>query len=258
MPERHKRAFEEYLRGRDTKKLFKGVRIDTPYGERKIIKCLPDRELLRITKDLAAEKALYTMDADQSGHIWDWEKKLIKQFEGVLAETFAHIALMCLLPQAAVDRFDLEREDFRYDVKEYDVRLRCGGQIYKFEVRNSNSYKTAIGEGYGSLDVLGAYVNKYKTRETLADYFIRPLLQSETLCPELPDHKNADELAEKLLGGRGACRVHGGGFAGTIQAFVPLDALEHFRRGMEAVLGVGSCHILSVRPEGGVLLEEYA
>ena len=65
-------------------------------------------------------------------------------------------------------------------------------------------------------------------------------------------------LAEKLLGGRGACRVHGGGFAGTIQAFVPLDALEHFRRGMEAVLGVGSCHILSVRPEGGVLLEEYA
>ena len=64
--------------------------------------------------------------------------------------------------------------------------------------------------------------------------------------------------AEKLLGGRGACRVHGGGFAGTIQAFVPLDALEHFRRGMEAVLGAGSCHILSVRPEGGVLLEEYA
>ena len=38
----------------------------------------------------------------------------------------------------------------------------------------------------------------------------------------------------------------------------PLDALEHFRRGMEAVLGAGSCHILSVRPEGGVLLEEYA
>ena len=65
-------------------------------------------------------------------------------------------------------------------------------------------------------------------------------------------------LAEKLLGGRGACRVHGGGFAGTIQAFVPLDALEHFRCGMEAVLGAGSCHILSVRPEGGVLLEEYA
>ena len=63
-------------------------------------------------------------------------------------------------------------------------------------------------------------------------------------------------LAAKLLGGRGACRVHGGGFAGTIQAFVPMDMLEGFRAGMEAVLGKGSCHVLSIRPEGGILLEE--
>ena len=63
-------------------------------------------------------------------------------------------------------------------------------------------------------------------------------------------------LAAQLLGGRGACRVHGGGFAGTIQAFVPLDLLESFRAGMEAALGAGSCHVLSIRPEGGILLEE--
>ncbi len=63
-------------------------------------------------------------------------------------------------------------------------------------------------------------------------------------------------LAEKLLAGRGACRVHGGGFAGTIQAFVPLDALDTFRSGMDAVLGEGSCHILSIRSAGGILLEE--
>ena len=63
-------------------------------------------------------------------------------------------------------------------------------------------------------------------------------------------------LAAKLLNGRGACRVHGGGFAGTIQAFVPLDLLDGFRAGMEAALGEGSCHVLSIRPEGGILLEE--
>ena len=63
-------------------------------------------------------------------------------------------------------------------------------------------------------------------------------------------------LAAHLLQGRGACRVHGGGFAGTIQAFVPLDMLEALRRGMEAALGEGSCHVLSIRPEGGILLEE--
>ena len=43
-------------------------------------------------------------------------------------------------------------------------------------------------------------------------------------------------VAEDLLDGRGACRVHGGGFAGTMQAFVPLDMLESFIAGMEQVL----------------------
>ncbi|MDO4973854.1 MAG: galactokinase family protein [Eubacteriales bacterium] len=62
-------------------------------------------------------------------------------------------------------------------------------------------------------------------------------------------------LAEKLLGGRGACRVHGGGFAGTIQAFVPLDMLARFRSEMDAALGEGSCLVLSIRSAGGILLE---
>ncbi len=63
-------------------------------------------------------------------------------------------------------------------------------------------------------------------------------------------------LTEKLLGGRGACRVHGGGFAGTIQAFVPVDELESFRAETDRVLGSGSCQVLSIRRSGGVLLEE--
>ncbi len=59
-------------------------------------------------------------------------------------------------------------------------------------------------------------------------------------------------LCEKLLAGRGAYRVHGGGFAGTVQAFVPMDMLESFRSGMDAVLGEGACHVLNIRPQGGV------
>lgn len=59
-------------------------------------------------------------------------------------------------------------------------------------------------------------------------------------------------LAEKLLRGRGACRVHGGGFAGTIQAFVPHDLLEEFQQGIARVLGCGKCHVLQIRPEGGI------
>lgn len=62
-------------------------------------------------------------------------------------------------------------------------------------------------------------------------------------------------LAEKLLDGHGACRVHGGGFAGTALAFVPKDQLEAFRAGFERVMGKGSCHVLSIREAGGTVLE---
>ena len=59
-------------------------------------------------------------------------------------------------------------------------------------------------------------------------------------------------LCGKLLDGRGGYRVHGGGFAGTVQAFVPVDMLEEFQKGMDAVFGDGACHVLAIRPEGGV------
>ena len=61
--------------------------------------------------------------------------------------------------------------------------------------------------------------------------------------------------AERLLDA-GACRVHGGGFAGTIQAFVPNDDLELFKNGMEALFGAGKCHILHIRPQGGCVVAE--
>ena len=59
-------------------------------------------------------------------------------------------------------------------------------------------------------------------------------------------------LCEELLDGKGAWRVHGGGFAGTIQAFVPVDMLAEFKHRMELVFGEKSCYVLSIRPVGGV------
>ena len=62
-------------------------------------------------------------------------------------------------------------------------------------------------------------------------------------------------LCDKLLGDRGAYRVHGGGFAGTVQAFVPFDMLDGFKTEIESVLGEGMCHVLSIRPVGGYELK---
>lgn len=61
-------------------------------------------------------------------------------------------------------------------------------------------------------------------------------------------------LAQRLLDGCGAWRVHGGGFGGTTQNFVPEEKLPKFISSMEAVFGPGSCHVLTVRPCGGVCL----
>ena len=61
-------------------------------------------------------------------------------------------------------------------------------------------------------------------------------------------------LCERMLEGRGAVRVHGGGFGGTAQAFVPLDMLDGFRDRVEASLGRGCCHVVRIRPAGGIRL----
>ena len=61
-------------------------------------------------------------------------------------------------------------------------------------------------------------------------------------------------LAERALDATGAVRVHGGGFAGTIQAFVPLDRVKNFKAELERVLGEGRCHVLRIRPQGGCVV----
>ncbi len=62
-------------------------------------------------------------------------------------------------------------------------------------------------------------------------------------------------LCDTLLGERGAYRVHGGGFAGTVQAFVPNDMLDTFRAEIERILGKGCCHVLRIEPDGGRRLD---
>ena len=57
-------------------------------------------------------------------------------------------------------------------------------------------------------------------------------------------------LCDSILGERGAFRVHGGGFGGTVQAFVPDDMLDEFKAGIEKVFGAGSCHVMKIRSRG--------
>lgn len=58
--------------------------------------------------------------------------------------------------------------------------------------------------------------------------------------------------SDVLLGNHGVSRVHGGGFAGTIQAFVPNDMVDMYKKSIEDIFGKDACHVLKIRKYGGV------
>ena len=62
------------------------------------------------------------------------------------------------------------------------------------------------------------------------------------------------ERARTLATADGVGRVHGGGFAGTVQALVPLKTLDKFVAGMEELTGKGSCHVIRLRDHGSIKL----
>ncbi len=79
-------------------------------------------------------------------------------------------------------------------------------------------------------------------------------------APSLPRQQDmtvALALAQQVLDGCGAWRVHGGGFGGTTQNYVPFGKLDEFTTLMESVFGVGSCHVLRIRPCGGIMLQPH-
>lgn len=80
------------------------------------------------------------------------------------------------------------------------------------------------------------------------------MLNQNVYTPKDPTEQKlslALAISKELLDGKGAWRVHGGGFAGTIQAFVPNDMLDTYKKTIEGVFGEGSCHVLIIRPVGG-------
>ncbi|MGI6110029.1 MAG: galactokinase [Eubacteriaceae bacterium] len=135
---------------------------------------------------------------------------------------------------------------------------------------------TVLRKQFGDRAVLRAahFFNETKRAELEADalengefeYFLKLVQDSgnssaQFLQNVVPEGSVKDQsinivlaLCDRLLGDRGACRVHGGGFAGTVQAFVPDTMVEKFRKGIDSVLGEGSCHVLTIRQQGGIVL----
>ena len=134
-----------------------------------------------------------------------------------------------------------------------EIREKCGDRAFlramHFVLDNERAQQEAQALRDGDFDRFLAIVNEsgHSSYEYLQNTCVEGAVKNQAVNVAL-------SLCDVLLGGRGAHRVHGGGFAGTVQAFVPLDLLETFRSSIDAAIGEGSCHVLSIRPVGGAIL----
>ena len=146
---------------------------------------------------------------------------------------------------------DVPEEQFYAELS--SVRARCGDRAVLRAMHFYDDDRAALEEAAaleaGDFDRFLALVNASG---------LSSAVQLQNTCtfadPKRQAVSQAIALAKRLLDGTGAVRVHGGGFAGTIQAFVPENRLEGFKSGIERVYGEGSCHILRIRPQGGCVI----
>lgn len=139
-------------------------------------------------------------------------------------------AKLATLRQSCGDRAVLRAMHF------FKENKRVSKQISALESGNFNEFLSLIKEsGYSSYMYLQNVISQGKTKNQDVAFTL--------------------SLCDRLLNGNGAFRVHGGGFSGTVQAFVPLDMLDEFVCGIDSVLGENSCLVLSIRKQGGVECE---
>ena len=148
---------------------------------------------------------------------------------------------------------DVALADFRGSIPA--LRKKCGDRAVlramHFFNDDRRAWKEYVALKNGDFDRFLALVNESGLSSEL-------LLQN-IWSPGAPKEQAVSlalTIGKELLAGEGAIRVHGGGFAGTIQAFVPDGKLDDFKAGMEAVLGEGKCHVLRIRPHGGCVVVE--
>jgi len=152
---------------------------------------------------------------------------------------------LCILDSGA-DHADLTDEYAAIPADCRAVAAVCGGEVLR-EVPYVAQQVAALRQG--DFDTFLALVNAsgLSSWEYLQNVIPAGYTEHQEVAVAIA-------AAKKVLNGKGAVRVHGGGFAGTVQAFVPLELLDSFKAEMERILGEGRCHVLSIRPEGGAVL----
>ena len=141
-------------------------------------------------------------------------------------------------PQVEKIDFDMEKYGYRLCITDRALHFICENERVQKEVR-------ALKSGN-----IGAFLENVKASGNSSFKYLQNVYSNQ-------DIKNQNVsvallVSEMLLGENGVCRVHGGGFAGTIQAFVKNEYVESYKSGMDNVFGNGSCKDLRIRKYGGI------
>jgi len=193
----------------------------------------------RIDLDLAASGYAICIINSGAGHA-----ELTDEYASITRE----LALVCRCFGRKVLR-EVPEEEFLAALPKVRAAAGDRGALRAFHIYGENRRVREEAEALRRGDFPGFLALVRESGRSSALYLQNVVPTGRTAKQEL---LFAIALAERLLAGEGAVRVHGGGFAGTAQAFVPLSRLDAFRAGMEAVLGPGCCHVVDIRPVGGV------
>jgi galactokinase len=154
-------------------------------------------------------------------------------------EVLREITLEQVLDRAAAIREAAGDRALLRAIHFFNENRRVDAQLAALENRDIDRFLSLVNQsGYSSSELLQ---NIYSPKQ--------PAEQGISTALALTRNFIAVEAV-----GKGACRVHGGGFAGTIQAYIPLDRMAAYRRCMEGVFGAGAVTALRIRPVGAVEL----
>ncbi len=144
---------------------------------------------------------------------------------------------------------DVDKDAFYRDLAK--IRKKCGDRAVLRAIHFFSDNETAVKEA----EVLEKgnfqeFLNLIRSSGHSSFCFLQNVFA--TSQPQSQGLSLGLAVSEQVLRSKGAFRVHGGGFAGTIQAFVPNDMVEEYRSALDQLFGEGSCHVLKVRKYGGI------
>ena len=132
-------------------------------------------------------------------------------------------------------------------LKEETLKLREKSNYLHFIYENKRVQKEVSALKAGNI---GAFLDDVKASGNSSFKYLQNVYSNQ-------DIKNQNVslalfVSEMFLGQNGVCRVHGGGFAGTIQAFVKNGYVENYKYEMDKIFGKDSCKDLRIRKYGGI------